>query len=106
MNSLVVDKLGADGMYLFTVYFQVNGICMLALSGSNTAISNIGGILLGEEDYDSFRMLTKRIFRLLILVMVAVSLLIFLFPDMLARVFGADDHLIERCFGLFFAKLT
>ena len=98
MNSLVVDKLGADGMYLFTVYFQVNGICMLALSGSNTAISNIGGILLGEEDYDSFRMLTKRIFRLLILVMVTVSLLIFLFPDMLARVFGADDHLIEQCY--------
>ena len=98
MNSLVVDKLGADGMYLFTVYFQIGGICMLALSGSNTAISNIGGILLGEEDYDSFRMLTKRIFRLLILVMVAVSLLIFLFPDMLARVFGADDHLIEQCY--------
>ena len=98
MNSLVIGKLGADGMYLFTVYFQVNGICMLALSGSNTAISNIGGILLGEEDYDSFRMLTKRIFRLLILVMMAVSLLIFLFPDMLARVFGADDHLIEQCY--------
>lgn len=98
MNSLVIDKLGADGMYLFTVYFQVNGICMLALSGSNTAITNIGGILLGEEDYDSFRMLTKRIFRLLILVMVAVSLLIFLFPDMLARVFGADDHLIAQCY--------
>ena len=98
MNSLVVDKLGADGMYLFTVYFQVNGICMLALSGSNTAISNIGGILLGEEDYDSFRMLTRHIFRMLILVMVAVSLLIFLFPDMLARVFGADDHLIEQCY--------
>ena len=98
MNSLVVDKLGADGMYLFTVYFQVNGICMLALSGSNTAISNIGGILLGEEDYGSFRLLTRRIFRLLILVMVAVSLLIFLFPDMLARVFGADDHLIEQCY--------
>ena len=98
MNSLVVDKLGADGMYLFTVYFQVNGICMLALSGSNTAITNIGGILLGEEDYDSFRLLTRRIFRLLILVMVAVSLLIFLFPDMLARVFGADDHLIEQCY--------
>ena len=98
MNSLVVDKLGADGMYIFTVYFQINAICMLALSGSNTAISNIGGILLGEEDYDSFRMLTKRIFRLLILVMVTVSLLIFLFPDMLARVFGADDHLIEQCY--------
>lgn len=98
MNSLVVDKLGADGMYLFTVYFQVNGICMLALSGSNTAITNIGGILLGEEDYDSFRLLTRRIFRMLILVMVAVSLLIFLFPDMLARVFGADDHLIEQCY--------
>ena len=98
MNSLVVGKLGADGMYIFTVYFQINAICMLALSGSNTAISNIGGILLGEEDYDSFRMLTKRIFRLLILVMVTVSLLIFLFPDMLARVFGADDHLIEQCY--------
>lgn len=98
LNSLVIGKLGADGMYFFTVYFQVNGICMLALSGSNTAISNIGGILLGEEDYDSFRMLTRRIFRILIVVMVVVSLVIFLFPDMLARVFGADDHLIEQCY--------
>ena len=97
MNSLVVGKLGADGMYLFTVYFQVNGICMLALSGSNTAITNIGGILIGEEDFDSFRLLTRRIFRLLIVVMLAVSVLIFLFPDLLARIFGADDALIEQC---------
>ena len=97
MNSLVVGRLGADGMYIFTVYFQINAICMLALSGSNTAITNIGGILLGEEDYDSFRMLTRRIFRLLILVMVTVGLLIFLFPDVLARIFGADDSLIEKC---------
>ena len=101
MNSLVVDRLGADGMYFFTIYFQINGICMLALSGSNTAISNIGGILLGEEDYDSFRMLTRRIFRILIVVMVAVSLLIFLFPDMLARLFGADDSLVEQCYTPF-----
>ena len=95
MNSLVVGKLGADGMYIFTIYFQVNNFCMLALSGSNTAITNIGGILLGEEDFDSFRMLTRRIFRLLITVMLVVSLLIFLFPDVLARIFGADDTLIE-----------
>ena len=97
INSLVVNRLGADGMYIFTVYFQINNICMLALSGSNTAISHIGGILLGEEDYDSFRMLTRRIFRLLTVVMLAVSLLIFLFPDVLARIFGADDALIEAC---------
>ena len=97
MNSLVVGKLGADGMYIFTVYFQINAICMLALAGSNTAISNIGGILIGEEDYDSFRMLTRRIFRILITVMLVVSLLIFIFPDALARIFGADDALIEAC---------
>jgi Na+-driven multidrug efflux pump len=101
LNSLVIGKLGADGMYFFTVYFQVNGICMLALSGSNTAISNIGGILLGEEDYDSFRMLTRRIFRILIVVMVVVSLVIFLFPDLLARLFGADDSLVEQCYTPF-----
>ncbi|SEN22925.1 Na+-driven multidrug efflux pump [Prevotella sp. ne3005] len=101
MNSLVIGKLGADGMYIFTIYFQINGICMLALSGSNTAISNIGGILLGEEDYDSFRMLIRRIFRLLTMVMVAVSLLIFLFPDMLARIYGAEDDLIAQCYTPF-----
>ena len=97
INSLVIGKLGADGMYFFTIYFQINGICMLALSGSNTAISDIGGILLGEEDYDSFRMLTRRIFRILIPVMVTLSLLIFLFPDLLVRIYGADDSLIEQC---------
>ena len=101
MNSLVIGKLGADGMYFFTIYFQINGICMLALSGSNTAISNIGGILLGEEDYDSFRLLTRRIFRMLILVMVAVSMVIFLFPDLLARIYGADDSLVAQCYTPF-----
>ena len=101
MNSLVIGKLGADAMYFFTIYFQINGICMLALSGSNTAITNIGGILLGEEDYDSFRLLTRRIFRILILVMVAVSLLIFLFPALLARIYGADDNLIAQCYTPF-----
>ena len=101
MNSLVIGKLGADAMYFFTIYFQINGICMLALSGSNTAITNIGGILLGEEDYDSFRLLTRRIFRILILVMVAVSLLIFLFPALLARIYGADDNLIAQCYAPF-----
>jgi putative MATE family efflux protein len=98
VNSLIVGKLGADGMYIFTIYFQINAISMLALSGSNTAIGNIGGILIGEEDFDSFRLLIRRIFRLLIAVMLVVSVLIFLFPDLLARLFGADDNLIEKCY--------
>ena len=101
MNSLVIGKLGADAMYFFTIYFQINGICMLALSGSNTAITNIGGILLGEEDYNSFRLLTRRIFRILIPVMLAVSLLIFLFPGLIARIYGADDNLIAQCYTPF-----
>ncbi len=66
------------------------------LSGSNTAITNIGGILIGEEDYDSFRLLTKRIFRLLTVVMLVESLLMFLFPEVLAWMFGATDSLIEQ----------
>ena len=101
MNSLVIGKLGADAMYFFTIYFQINGICMLALSGSNTAITNIGGILLGEEDYNSFRLLTRRIFRILIPAMLAVSLLIFLFPGLIARIYGADDSLIAQCYTPF-----
>ena len=101
MNSLVIGKLGADAMYFFTIYFQINGICMLALSGSNTAITNIGGILLGEEDYNSFRLLTRRIFRILIPVMLAVSLLIFLFPGLIARIYGADDSLVAQCYTPF-----
>ena len=101
MNSLVIGKLGADAMYFFTIYFQINGICMLALSGSNTAISDIGGILLGEEDYNSFRLLTRRIFRILIPVMLAVSLLIFLFPALIARIYGADDSLVAQCYTPF-----
>ncbi len=91
MNTLIIDKLGADGMYIFTVFFQINSLCLLVLSGSNTAISNIGGILIGEEDYDSFRLLTRRIFRLLMVVMLVESLLIILFPEVLTQMFGATD---------------
>ena len=38
---------------------------------------------------------------MLILVMVTVSLLIFLFPDMIARIYGADDSLIAQCYTPF-----
>ena len=54
MNTLIIDKLGADSMYIFTVFFQINGLCLLVLSGSNTAINNIGGILIGEETMIAF----------------------------------------------------
>lgn len=97
MNSLVVDKLGADGMYAFTIYFQINNICMLVLAGTNAAIINIGGILTGEEDYDSFRLLMRRIFRILTVTMVVVSVLVFLFPDLLARLYGASGSLADQC---------
>ena len=29
MNTLIIDKLGADGMYIFTVFFQINNLCLL-----------------------------------------------------------------------------
>ena len=96
LNTLIVNQLGADGMYVFTVYFQINSVCLLTLTGSDTAIRNIGGILIGEEDYDSLRLLMRRIFRLLTVVMLGVSLLMFIFPDMVARLFGATDSLIEQ----------
>jgi hypothetical protein len=56
---------------------------------------------LGEEDFDGFRMLTRHIFRWLISLMLVVTLLIFLFPDGLARIYGADDSLIEQCYTPF-----
>ena len=97
MNSVVVNRMGADGMYAFTIYFQFNSICMLALAGTNNAIGSIGGILIGEEDYDSFRLLIYRIFRMLIVVMLVMSLLVYLFPDILARLYGAEGSLIDQC---------
>lgn len=96
MNTLIVNRMGADGMYTFTVYFQTIGICMLILSGTNSAIVSIGGILQGENDHDSFKMLTKRIFRLLHFVIIPVSLLIFIFPDILTRLFGASEELTAQ----------
>lgn len=97
LNTKIIKHLGADGMYIFTVYYQLNGICMLVLSGSNTAISSIGGILIGEEDYDSLRLLMRRIFRLLTVLMLVVSMLVFFFPELLARMFGATGSLVEQC---------
>ena len=96
MNTLIVNRMGADGMYTFTVYFQTIGICMLVLAGTNSAIVSIGGILQGENDHDSFKMLTKRIFRLLHFVIIPVSLLIFIFPDILTKLFGASEELAAQ----------
>lgn len=97
MNTLVVKRLGADAMYIYTVYFQIIGICMLAMAGINGAIISIGGILLGEYDYDSFRLLARRLLQLLFMIFIPVSLLVLLFPEALGRLFGASGELLAQC---------
>lgn len=95
MNQIVLARLGADGFYTLTVYFEISGICLVALAGSANAINSIGGILIGEEDYESFSLLIRQIFRTLIPIMLTASIFVALFPETIVRLFGATDELVK-----------
>lgn len=95
LNTLVLNTQGADGIFVFSVCIQMLMINMLVLGGAGSAITGIGGVLLGEGDIDGYRSLVVGILKKSALALAAFTLLLMVYPDGLARIFGATDELLQ-----------
>lgn len=111
LNALVLKSKGADGMFVFSVCMQVLMLSMLLLAGAGQVITGIGGILLGEYDYEALKKVLMIVFRVIIIVMAISTVIVFAFPGLIAQLFGAKGNLLQesitplRQFSLIFLPL-
>jgi Na+-driven multidrug efflux pump len=94
LNAIVIHIQGADGMFILSVCIQIFSIGMLVIGGAGDAITGIGGKLYGERDWNGMKRLFDSIFKKVLGGAALITLLIFFFPSLLARLFGADEDLL------------
>lgn len=95
LNAVVLDSQGANGIFILSVCMQVLMISMLVMEGIGDAIVGIGGVLLGEQDYEGLHLLVRKIFKITGVVMIAFSIILMAFPTLLAHLFGAEGELLS-----------
>ncbi len=99
LNALILRANGADGMFMFSVCMQVLMLSMLLLGGAGQVVTGIGGVLYGEYDYEALRNTLRIVFKTIIIVMSLCTVVVFLFPELLAQLFGAKGRLLQESVG-------
>lgn len=95
INSLMMKYQGAEGIYCWAVCYQVFLILQMILSGIDTSIFALGGVLMGEDDVTGLNFIYRRCFLYLTLAVIALSVLIIIFPEFFGHFFGnkGEDRL-------------
>lgn len=89
-NQVVLSFEGANGVFIVAVIFQILSICGMVTEGLSEINESVGGVLLGEKDNTSFRVLVHKCYKLLWGFLIMVFFLIFLFPSHFLMFFGAE----------------
>jgi len=90
MNYLAQKVAGSDGLFVISIYSQLQMLFLLIIGGASGSIITIGGILLGEKDLTGFRMLLKFSLKIILVGITVLTCLMILYPSGAALLFGAD----------------
>ncbi len=94
LNMIAQKSYGADGMFILSVSLQMLILCMLLLGGAAGSVTGIGGVMLGEGDIDGYRSLVGGVLKKSTLALLVISAVLMIYPDLLAKLFGAGDELL------------
>ena len=92
LNTIVLSIMGPDGMFPLSICMQLFLIAMLIYTGIGTCITGIGGIMLGEQDYDGVIRLIKSTTRTVLIGSVIAMAVLIAIPGPIATLFGADEQ--------------
>ena len=100
LNRIVLFFKGVGGIFIWAVVMEVISLCEMFIEGIAEMNQSIGGMLLGTSDFKAFRAYVRRTLRFLCITLLAVSILLLAFPQVLFALFGADGDaatLAEGC---------
>lgn len=94
LNMIFQKSQGADGVFILSVSLQMLMLCLLVVGGAAGSVTGIGGVMLGEGDIDGYRSLVGNVLKKSVIALFGIAVVLMIYPDMLARLFGAGDDLL------------
>ena len=90
-NTIVLSTLGRTGIFAFAVCMNLLQVYNLFLSGTCQTLQSLGAIQVGKKDEEGLRVVLRRAFRFITMAMVVTCLFVWVAPEVIARLFGADE---------------
>lgn len=90
-NHTVAAVQGQVGLFALAVCMNLLQIYNLFLAGVERTIQALGSIEVGRGDNAAFRLVLRKSFRFITVSMLITCVVVWVFPEAIARFFGADD---------------
>lgn len=101
-NRIVLSVLGQTGIFAFAVCMNLLQVYNLFLSGSCQTLQSLGAIQVGKGSDEGVRLVIRKAFRFITVAMVVICLFVWIRPQLIASLFGADSqsYIAETCHAL------
>ena len=93
LNHIALQTQGADGLYILSICLQTVTLGLTLAFAANSAVMCVGGVMYGERDWAGLNKMLTSILKIVLVACVAVTLLVFVYPTVVADIYGADDRL-------------
>ncbi len=90
-NKIVLTTTGRTGIFVFALCMNLLQVYNLFLSGTCQTLQSLGAIQVGQGDNEGVRTVIKRGFRFITVAMVVTCLLVWIYPQGIAHLFGCDE---------------
>ncbi|MBQ3364035.1 MAG: hypothetical protein IJG42_08825 [Muribaculaceae bacterium] len=90
-NKIVLSTTGRTGIFVFALCMNLLQVYNLFLSGTCQTLQSLGAIQVGEGNNEGIRTVIRRGFRFITVAMVITCLLVWIYPQGIARLFGCDE---------------
>ena len=97
-NSIVLSTTGRTGIFVFALCMNLLQVYNLFLSGTCQTLQSLGAIQVGQKNEEGVRTVIKKGFRFITTAMIVTCLLVWIFPQGIARLFGCDEpDMLAQC---------
>ena len=90
-NSIVLSTTGRTGIFVFALCMNLLQVYNLFVSGTCQTLQSLGAIQVGKKNQEGLETVIKKGFRFITVSMVITCLLVWIFPQSIARLFGCDE---------------
>ena len=90
INYIVLYAQGSAGIYCWSVCLQLFMILQMVLTGIDSGIYSMGGLLVGEEDMEGLTILNRKSILYTAGTLVVITAIILIFPQFFGQLFGME----------------
>ena len=90
-NRMVLSTLGQAGIFAFALCMNLLQVYNLFVSGTCQTLQSLGAIQVGQGNEEGLRTVLRKAFRFITIAMVLTCLFVWIDPQLIGALFGADN---------------